>query len=145
MPIQAQTVPAIMSGRDVIGIAKVRALYAHMLSVAMHANTCVSSPLHQTGSGKTLAFLLPMYRHIMDQRPLEHGDGPIALIMAPTRELAVQIYSVCGPGAEQHVASERGAHGPCRIRRRRASLPRCAACTARVSTAAQASASRSPN
>lgn len=66
-------------------------LYTHMLP-AMCANTPY---IHQTGSGKTLAFLLPMYRHIMDQRPLEHGDGPIALIMAPTRELAVQIYSVC--------------------------------------------------
>ena len=39
-PIQAQAIPAIMSGRDVIGIAK-------------------------TGSGKTLAFLLPMFRHIL--------------------------------------------------------------------------------
>lgn len=51
-PIQAQAIPAIMSGRDLIGIAK-------------------------TGSGKTLAFLLPMFRHIMDQPPLEDTDGPI--------------------------------------------------------------------
>lgn len=41
-----------MSGRDLIGIAK-------------------------TGSGKTIAFLLPMFRHIMDQRSLEEGEGPI--------------------------------------------------------------------
>ncbi|OQV19458.1 putative ATP-dependent RNA helicase DDX46 [Hypsibius exemplaris] len=66
-PIQAQAIPAIMSGRDVIGIAK-------------------------TGSGKTLAFLLPMFRHILDQPPLEEGEGPIALICAPTRELALQIH-----------------------------------------------------
>lgn len=59
-----------MSGRDLIGIAK-------------------------TGSGKTLAFLLPMFRHIMDQPPLDTGDGPIAIIMTPTRELATQIYSEC--------------------------------------------------
>ena len=51
-PIQAQAIPAIMSGRDLIGIAK-------------------------TGSGKTLAFLLPMFRHILDQPPLEETDGPI--------------------------------------------------------------------
>lgn len=51
-PIQAQAIPAIMSGRDLIGIAK-------------------------TGSGKTIAFLLPMFRHIMDQRPLEESEGPI--------------------------------------------------------------------
>ena len=60
--IQAQVLPAIMSGRDVIGIAK-------------------------TGSGKTLAFLLPLFRHAMDQRPLEPAEGPIAIIMTPTREL----------------------------------------------------------
>jgi len=51
-PIQAQAMPAIMSGRDVIGIAK-------------------------TGSGKTLAYLLPMLRHILDQPPIQPGDGPI--------------------------------------------------------------------
>ncbi|KDQ64731.1 hypothetical protein JAAARDRAFT_145809 [Jaapia argillacea MUCL 33604] len=69
-PIQAQAVPAIMSGRDVIGVAK-------------------------TGSGKTIAFLLPMFRHIKDQRPLEQMEGPVALIMTPTRELAVQIHREC--------------------------------------------------
>lgn len=51
-PIQAQAIPCIMSGKDLIGIAK-------------------------TGSGKTLAFLLPLYRHILDQPPLEADDGPI--------------------------------------------------------------------
>lgn len=65
-PIQAQGLPIIMSGRDMIGIAK-------------------------TGSGKTLAFLLPMFRHILDQPELEPDDGPIAVIMTPTRELAMQI------------------------------------------------------
>lgn len=57
-----------MSGRDVIGIA-------------------------ETGSGKTLAYLLPLLRHVLDQRPVIDGEGPIALIMAPTRELANQIYN----------------------------------------------------
>ncbi|KAI9006950.1 P-loop containing nucleoside triphosphate hydrolase protein [Hyaloraphidium curvatum] len=69
-PIQSQAIPAIMSGRDVIGVAK-------------------------TGSGKTIAFLLPMFRHIKDQRPLAAGEGPIALIMTPTRELALQIHKDC--------------------------------------------------
>ncbi|KAF0901249.1 hypothetical protein E2562_038827 [Oryza meyeriana var. granulata] len=68
MPIQAQALPTIMSGRDCIGIAK-------------------------TGSGKTLAFVLPMLRHVKDQPPVVPGDGPIGLIMAPTRELVVQIHS----------------------------------------------------
>ncbi|KAM6970271.1 putative ATP-dependent RNA helicase DDX46 isoform 1-T1 [Aplochiton taeniatus] len=69
-PIQTQAIPAIMSGRDLIGIAK-------------------------TGSGKTIAFLLPMFRHILDQRPLEDGEGPISVIMTPTRELALQITKEC--------------------------------------------------
>ncbi|XP_004295131.1 PREDICTED: DEAD-box ATP-dependent RNA helicase 42-like [Fragaria vesca subsp. vesca] len=68
MPIQAQALPVIMSGRDCIGVGK-------------------------TGSGKTLAFVLPMLRHIKDQPPVEAGDGPIGLIMAPTRELVQQIHS----------------------------------------------------
>ncbi|KDR12484.1 probable ATP-dependent RNA helicase DDX46 [Zootermopsis nevadensis] len=69
-PIQVQAIPAIMTGRDLIGIAK-------------------------TGSGKTLAFLLPMLRHIMDQPPLEEMEGPIAVIMTPTRELCMQIGKEC--------------------------------------------------
>ncbi|KAH6561789.1 hypothetical protein BASA62_009574 [Batrachochytrium salamandrivorans] len=68
--IQSQAIPAIVGGRDVIGIAK-------------------------TGSGKTIAFLLPMFRHIKDQRPIQAMEGPIALIMTPTRELAVQIHREC--------------------------------------------------
>lgn len=71
-PIQAQAIPAIMSGRDLIGVAK-------------------------TGSGKTMAFLLPMFRHIKAQRPVEKMEGPIGLIMTPTRELAVQIYRESRP------------------------------------------------
>lgn len=70
--IQCQAIPAIMSGRDVIGVAK-------------------------TGSGKTMAFLLPLFRQIKAQRPLENFEGPMALIMTPTRELAVQIHRECKP------------------------------------------------
>ncbi|PNY25970.1 Pre-mRNA-processing ATP-dependent RNA helicase PRP5 [Tolypocladium capitatum] len=70
--IQMQAIPAIMSGRDVVGVAK-------------------------TGSGKTIAFLLPMFRHIMDQPALKDMDGPVSLIMTPTRELATQIHRDCKP------------------------------------------------
>lgn len=69
-PIQAQAIPAIMSGRDLIGIAK-------------------------TGSGKTLAFVLPLLRHVKDQHPVDFEEGAIALILTPTRELAIQIYNEC--------------------------------------------------
>jgi ATP-dependent RNA helicase DDX42 len=67
-PIQAQAVPVALNGRDIIGIAK-------------------------TGSGKTAAFIWPMLVHIMDQPELKPGDGPIGLILVPTRELAQQIYT----------------------------------------------------
>lgn len=46
----------------------------------------------KTGSGKTAAFVLPMLVHIMDQAELEKGQGPIGLIVAPTRELSEQIH-----------------------------------------------------
>lgn len=66
-PIQAQGIPCLMSGRDVIGVAR-------------------------TGSGKTLAFLLPVLRHIALQPRAGPGEGPAAVVIAPTRELAIQIY-----------------------------------------------------
>ncbi|GMH30854.1 hypothetical protein Nepgr_032697 [Nepenthes gracilis] len=66
-PIQCQALPIVLSGRDVIGIAK-------------------------TGSGKTAAFVLPMIVHIIDQPELDKEEGPIGVICAPTRELAHQIY-----------------------------------------------------
>lgn len=68
--IQAQAVPVALSGRDIIGIAK-------------------------TGSGKTAAFVWPMLVHVMAQSEIKQGDGPIALICAPTRELCQQIHSEC--------------------------------------------------
>ena len=61
-----QGVPIVMSGRDIIGIAK-------------------------TGSGKTAAFLWPLLVHIMDQKEIKPGEGPIGLICAPTRELSQQV------------------------------------------------------
>ncbi|GME89546.1 unnamed protein product [[Candida] boidinii] len=70
--IQCEALPNIMSGSDIIGIAK-------------------------TGSGKTLAFLLPLFRQIMSQGMTNKGEGPLALIMAPTRELTLQIFKECKP------------------------------------------------
>lgn len=48
-----------------------------------------------TGSGKTLGFLLPAIVHINAQPHLQRGDGPIVMVLAPTRELAVQIQGEC--------------------------------------------------
>lgn len=44
-------------------------------------------------SGKTLSFILPAIVHINAQPLLQPGDGPIVLILAPTRELALQIQT----------------------------------------------------
>jgi len=51
--------------------------------------------ISQTGSGKTISFALPAMLHINAQPLLGPGDGPIVLILAPTRELAVQIQTEC--------------------------------------------------
>eukprot|EP00198_Chlamydomonas_reinhardtii_P000687 XP_001690022.1 DEAD-box RNA helicase [Chlamydomonas reinhardtii] len=69
-PIQCQGWPMALLGRDLIGLA-------------------------ETGSGKTLAYLLPAVVHINAQPYLQSGDGPIVLVLAPTRELAVQIQQEC--------------------------------------------------
>lgn len=71
-PIQAQALPIIMSGRDMIGIA-------------------------MTGSGKTLAYGWPVCVHCIDQREIIPGEGPIAIILAPTRELVQQVYQTLKP------------------------------------------------
>lgn len=71
-PVQVIGIPVAMSGHDMIGIA-------------------------ETGSGKTLAFVLPAIYHIEAQVPVrprrghEPTDGPVALVLAPTRELCIQI------------------------------------------------------
>ena len=64
-PIQAEAIPAILAGRDVIATA-------------------------QTGTGKTAAFLLPICHGLLSE-----PRGPGALIITPTRELAQQIENVC--------------------------------------------------
>jgi len=67
-PIQAETLPVALSGRDVAGQA-------------------------QTGTGKTAAFLVAVYNHLMKNPPDANRkpNQPRALILAPTRELAIQI------------------------------------------------------
>ncbi len=64
--IQARTIPFLLDGRDVVGLA-------------------------QTGSGKTGAFVLPMIERLMAHEERPKSGMPRALILAPTRELAIQI------------------------------------------------------
>lgn len=71
-PIQVQGLPVILTGRDMIGIAF-------------------------TGSGKTLVFVLPMIMIALQEEmmmPILPGEGPIGLIVCPSRELARQTYEV---------------------------------------------------
>ena len=69
-PIQAQGIPVILSGCDVLGCA-------------------------ETGSGKTAAFSIPMIHYCVSMSDAygatRRGDGPTAIVLAPTRELAQQI------------------------------------------------------
>ncbi|GKD22916.1 DEAD-box ATP-dependent RNA helicase 20, partial [Tanacetum coccineum] len=55
---------------------------------------------------KTLSYLLPALVHVAAQPPLGHGDGPVVLVLAPTRELAVQIQQEAGKfGAHSRIRS----------------------------------------
>ena len=65
-PIQSQTIPLILHGRDIVGLA-------------------------ETGSGKSLCFLIPLYIMIKSRASKTTDSNPSALILVPTRELAEQI------------------------------------------------------
>ncbi|KAL6965649.1 RNA helicase [Sarracenia purpurea var. burkii] len=70
-PIQCQALPIVLSGRDIIGIAK-------------------------TGSGKTVAFVLPMIVHIMDQPELEKEGGPIeSMVECPSFDQFKELKAGC--------------------------------------------------
>lgn len=92
----------VMSGIKKMGFAKPTAIQAQGWPIALSGRDMVG--VAQTGSGKTLAYVLPAVVHINNQPRLEHGDGPIALILAPTRELAQQIQQVANEfGSQTHV------------------------------------------
>jgi len=74
-PIQADTLPDTLAGRDVLGRGK-------------------------TGSGKTLAFSLPLVARLAASTDRRRGRKPRALVLAPTRELANQIDEVIKPLAQ---------------------------------------------
>ncbi len=65
-PIQKMAIPALLEGKDLIGLA-------------------------QTGTGKTAAFLLPLLARLSERDGVRKGQPPRALILAPTRELAMQV------------------------------------------------------
>jgi ATP-dependent RNA helicase RhlE len=65
-PIQAQAIPALLAGKDLLGVA-------------------------QTGTGKTAAFAIPILQQLSANRSHPVPKSPRALILAPTRELAIQI------------------------------------------------------
>ena len=65
-PIQEETIPLLLENKDVIGIA-------------------------QTGTGKTAAFVLPIIQKLFENKGREKDKRPYALVLAPTRELVIQI------------------------------------------------------
>nr|XP_054934002.1 probable ATP-dependent RNA helicase DDX5 [Dermacentor andersoni] len=65
---------------------------AHCWPIALMCRNFLG--ITQTGSHKSLAYLVPAVIHVSRQPPLQHGDGPIAVVLAPTRELAKQIHNV---------------------------------------------------
>jgi superfamily II DNA/RNA helicase len=71
-PIQSQTLPHSLAGRDVLGRGR-------------------------TGSGKTYAFLLPLVTRLSEQRAGRRAKRPRGLVLVPTRELAVQINTALAP------------------------------------------------
>lgn len=78
-PIQSQAIPSALRGNDILGAAR-------------------------TGSGKTLAFLLPVLENLYRKRWTEY-DGLGALILSPTRELAIQIFEVLRKIGRNHIFS----------------------------------------
>jgi ATP-dependent RNA helicase DDX54/DBP10 len=73
-PIQRKTIPVILEGRDVVGMAR-------------------------TGSGKTAAFLIPLFQKLMYSAARGIGAGASdkgarALVLSPTRELALQVFFI---------------------------------------------------
>lgn len=67
-PIQAQAIPVVLEGHDLLGIA-------------------------QTGTGKTAAFSLPILNILAERQTKRHPRCPRTLILTPTRELAIQIHT----------------------------------------------------
>jgi ATP-dependent RNA helicase DDX5/DBP2 len=79
----------LMSGQ----FATPTAIQSVAWSIAQRGHNLVG--VAETGSGKTLSFLLPAFNHILNQSTRASSrEGPIVLIVAPTRELAMQIHKV---------------------------------------------------
>ena len=77
-PIQLQGLPVLLQGRDMIGIAT-------------------------TGSGKTMVFSLPLVMMALQEEvsmPLEGGEGPVGLVLCPSRELARQTHDIIAEFAD---------------------------------------------
>ena len=89
-PIQSQAWPVAAQGGDMIAVAK-------------------------TGSGKTVGFLFPAFEHIKAKVGVakwqqDAGQGPVALVLAPTRELAIQIQVGARPALPRSWANFSSSH-----------------------------------
>lgn len=79
----------LLNGLQHFGIDSPTAIQRHCLPIMLQGYDSVS--VAETGSGKTLCYILPSIIHVIDQGKLEASEGPIVLIIVPTRELAQQI------------------------------------------------------
>ena len=82
-PIQARTIPVVLEGRDLLGIAK-------------------------TGSGKTASFALPILNQLLTKPAGNRNRQPSVLVLVPTRELAIQVgevFKALSPNLPQQVKS----------------------------------------
>ncbi|KAK2850683.1 hypothetical protein FQN49_005424 [Arthroderma sp. PD_2] len=104
-PVQAYSIPAVMTGHDLIAVAQTGVNKPHITA----ANFCLMVLINLPGSGKTAAFLIPVLSRLMGKakklaapRP-DLGNGfnesldsvraePLVLVVVPTRELATQIF-----------------------------------------------------
>ena len=85
--------PELMQGIDEVGFSKCTPIQAETLPIALLGRDVAGQA--QTGTGKTAAFLIAVYKRLLSKAPSERRkpSQPRALIVAPTRELAMQIHT----------------------------------------------------
>jgi ATP-dependent RNA helicase RhlB len=85
-----QLAPQVVTGLEAMGFQHCTSIQAKSLPILLKGTDIAGQA--QTGEGKTIAFLAATFHHLL-QKPNPEHNQPRALIMAPTRELAVQIHN----------------------------------------------------
>ena len=99
--------PELSAAVSSAGYASPTVVQSQALPVALSGQDCLVTA--STGSGKTIAYALPLVVHCCDQREIVPGvDGPIGIVLTPTRELAKQVY-----GQMKRMLRSLGGHAVC--------------------------------